>query len=45
MEPAEEEVARAPVLTKPGYYTVPPIKRLRRYDDDQLKVTLSCREL
>ncbi|KAK9834736.1 hypothetical protein WJX74_008822 [Apatococcus lobatus] len=29
--------SRAPALTKPGYYTVPPIKRLRRYSDQQLR--------
>ena len=32
---------RAPTLTKPGYYTVPPIKRLRRYSDAQLQASPS----
>jgi hypothetical protein len=35
----------APVLTKTGYYTVPPVKRLKRMTNQQLKVRPSpkCR--
>lgn len=28
----------APILTKTGYYTVPPVKRLKRMTNQQLKV-------
>ena len=30
----------APVLSKEDYFTVPPVKRLRRFTDDELQVSL-----